>query len=51
MYQLKEIAQLFFFTAIILAISSGCTTGPEKKPTSKTNQESESKEFKETEYY
>jgi hypothetical protein len=51
MNQLKKIALFFFVTAIILAISSACTTGPETKSTLGKNHESENKKIKEPEYY
>ena len=51
MNQLKNISLLFFVTAIILAMSSGCTTRLETKSTTGENHKSENKKIKEPEYY
>ena len=51
MNQFKKIALLFFVTAMILAMTTGCTTGPEKKSASGKNYASENKKIKEPKYY
>jgi hypothetical protein len=51
MNQFKKIALLFFVTTIILAMTSGCTTGPEAKLSSGKNHESANEKIKEPEYY
>ena len=51
MSQLKKVALLIFVAAIILAMNSGCTTGPETKSTSGKSHEIEIEKIKEPEYY
>ena len=51
MNQLKKIALWFFVVAMVSAMSTGCTTGPETKSSSDKNQESADKELKESGYY
>ena len=51
MNQFKKIALLFFVTTIILAMNSGCTTGPETRSTSGKSHEIENEKIKEPEYY
>ena len=51
MNQFKKIALLFFVTAIISAMNSGCTTGPEAKLSSGKNHESANEKIKESGYY
>ena len=51
MNQFKKIALLFFVTAIILAMTTGCTAGPETKLSSEKNHESENEKIKESGYY
>ena len=51
MNQFKKIALLFIVTAIISAMNSGCTTGPEVKLSSGKNHESANEKIKESGYY
>ena len=51
MNQLKKISLLFFVTAIILVMSSGCTTGSETKSTLDKNHKSEYKKIEGSDYY
>lgn len=47
----KKIALWFFVAAMVSAISTGCTTGPETKSSSDKSHESEDKTLEESGYY
>ena len=51
MKQLKNIALLFFITAIASTMSFGCKTGPETKSNLDKNHKSEDKKIDGSDYY